>query len=311
MKPMHFGLSRVTRYMKRPTFRSHVAAHEAVISNEAWYGDNSPLLGPAFTARKTAERQQAMIEVLWRAAKRATRAGKKTQAEAYGDLGDKLDRCQPRQRCGSLACLMCLRAFQKAKVAAKEISINELAKRQAKKQLVLVTLIPKALMFSPGQFATMNIKKANRWLKDALTQAGINRVVVGSADLSWESRRGPNYLQLHWHLAMWTSNPAKLRRKLRKIFVGVRKHERPIDVAKSEDLGFLAYVNKVLKWPDLLRRARRELPELLRALDQIEPLELLVLRKLRVRAKAGGIAIVKLRSGENWVRNEKKRKSAN
>jgi hypothetical protein len=102
MKPMHFGLSRVTRYMKRPTFRSHVAAHEAVISNEAWYGDNSPLLGPAFTARKTAERQQAMIEVLWRAAKRATRAGKKTQAEAYGDLGDKLDRCQPRQRCGSL-----------------------------------------------------------------------------------------------------------------------------------------------------------------------------------------------------------------
>ena len=30
---------------QRPSFRSHVRAHEAVINNEEWYGDGPPSLG--------------------------------------------------------------------------------------------------------------------------------------------------------------------------------------------------------------------------------------------------------------------------
>ena len=35
----------------------HVHAHEAVITNEYWYGDGPPLMHPSLSARKTAERR--------------------------------------------------------------------------------------------------------------------------------------------------------------------------------------------------------------------------------------------------------------
>jgi uncharacterized C2H2 Zn-finger protein len=106
---------------------------------------------------------------------------------------------------------------------------------------VFVTVIPKAMMYTPGEFQKINIKKANRWLKDTLKPMG-KRMMLGSADLGWEKRRGGGYIQLHWHLIMWTSNPDNLVRKLKMIFRKTKQYERPVDVREAMDLGFLPYM---------------------------------------------------------------------
>ena len=131
----------------------------------------------SFTANKTSERQIEVHKLVLKAAKRAAKAGNQRQEEAYFKLYDRLEACRPKRRCGSMACPMCARAFQRAKTAAQMKLIRQLSKSQAKKDLVLVTLIPKTMTYGPGQFAQMDIRKANRWLKDILKQAGINRVI--------------------------------------------------------------------------------------------------------------------------------------
>ena len=123
-------------------FKTHVRAHEQIIGNENWYGDDAPSLGRSFTAKKTAERHQDVVQISGRAARRAAKAGFKKLAQDYDALADKLDDCRPRRRCGSLACPKCGRAFQKAKVAAQRRLIKKLAKARPGKQLVMANVIP-------------------------------------------------------------------------------------------------------------------------------------------------------------------------
>ena len=94
---------------------------------------------------------------------------------------------------------------------------------------------------------------------------------------------------------MWTSNPDGLEAKLRTAFRCTQKHERPVDVSVTRDLGFLGYKHKIIKLPELLRHARRQLPELLLVLDRTDPLDCLFLARLRLSAQAGGLAIRPIR----------------
>ena len=133
---------------------AHIRAHLAVVTNEFWYGDGPPTLGPSFTAIKTAERHRAVVQILLAAGKRAAAAGDKRLADAYFDVGDKLYGCRPRARCGSLACPKCARAFQKAKTAAQEALIAELAKTRTTRKLVMAKVIPLHLTFTASQLAS-------------------------------------------------------------------------------------------------------------------------------------------------------------
>jgi len=268
--------------------KKHAQAHEAVTGNEAWYGDKPPDLGQGFTAADAAERHTTVTEILLRAAKKADKHGNTASAEAYYQLLDKLEDCRLRHRCGSLACPGCARAYQKAKVAAHEDTITSL-KKGPNKQLVFVTLIPKKLMYQPGQFSKIDVKKASRWLKDVLKEIG-KRTILGSADLSWETRRGQGYIQLHWHLVMWTESPKKLKKKLASIFSRTKKHERPVKVRVADDLGVLPYLNKAIKLAELLRNKRTHLPELLLMLDRTDPIDLMVHTKMRLIAQSSQLA---------------------
>jgi hypothetical protein len=275
-------------------------AHEQIINNENWYRDEPPSLGQSFTAKKTAERHQEVLQILMRAAKRAA-AGSKKLAQAHSALADKLDGCRPRRRCGSLACPKCARAFQKAKFSAQRRLIKKLAKARTGKQLVMANLIPLWMTIRPDQLAQLDIAKRNRWLKDALAAAGFRRVMFGSVDISWE--RG--YYQLHWHIGMWTSNAEQLTKRLKAIFpstgkkwkrrLGIfpsdKKYRRPVVVSNTWSLGFIPYKDKVIKLPDLLRRNRTHLPELLLALDRTESLEPMVLSRLRLSAQCGRLVL--------------------
>jgi hypothetical protein len=125
--------------------------------------------------------------------------------------------------------------------------------------------------------------------------------MFGSVDISWE--RG--YYQLHWHIGMWTSNPKRLTKRLKAIFPSTgkkwkrrlaifpsdKKYHRPVVVSNTWSLGFIPYKDKVIKLPDLLRRNRTHLPELLLALDQTESLEPMVLSRLRLSAQCGRLAL--------------------
>ena len=174
----------------RPKFRAHVKAHKTVIGNEGWFRKGSPFLGKPFTVKKTVKRHAAVIDILARAAKRATKAADETLADAYHQLQAKLTECRPHRRCGSSACPKCARAFQRAKVAAEETIIADLATTRLNKHLVFVTIIPRGMTYRPGQFSQIDVVKANRWLKDVLDRHGIRRVILGSVDLGWEKRRG-------------------------------------------------------------------------------------------------------------------------
>lgn len=264
---------------RRPSkFKYHVKAQTTVIRNEAWYGDDPPNLGPQFTAKQTAERGQRLIKLLLGAAKRSRKSGDKELAGKYRDLAKKLTACRPRARCGSLACPQCARAFQKAKVAAQETLISKLNRPKSTKKLVMTSVVPLALTFKPQELVGLDIRKRNRWLKDILRKAGFDRVMFGSADISWEK----GYYQLHWHIAMWTADPKKLTARLTKLFPGKKPYDRPVVVSKTRDLGFLAYQNKGINLPDLLRRNQRHLAELLLLLARTEPLDLIFLMKLRL-----------------------------
>ena len=284
----HHQTKRHRQEPKSP-LKTHVRAHDQVTSNEFWYRDEPPVLDQSFSAAKTKERHTQVTGILLRAAKKAEKNGETDLAETYYELVDKLEGCRSKRRCGSLACPCCARAFQKAKVAAQEIMIESVRKNQPDKHLVFVTLIPKTKMYQPEEFQNIDISKANRWLKDVLKSGG-KRMMLGSADLGWETRRGDGYVQVHWHLTMWTSNIRELKTKLANLFPRVRKSERPVEVKEAEDLGFLGYMNKGIKWEEILRRNRRQMAELLLVLDGIEPLEMMVLCRLRVSAQSGRLA---------------------
>lgn len=276
---------------EQPQFRTHVRAHEAVISNEAWYCDGPPDLGKSFIAKKTDERQHTVTAILVRAAIRAAKASDGIRAEAIYRLVDKLEGCGPKRRCGSMACPRCARAFQKAKVAAEETVIQGIIKTSPGKQLVMVTIIPMTLRFPQGELTQLNIRKQNRWLKDQLRKAGFDRVMLGSADISWEKRGGEEYYQLHWHVGMWTMDRKRLKQRLRRIFSSKVERSRPIVLTKTYSLRFLGYMNKGVKLPKLLRGNRSSLPDLLLALDRTEPLDLMVLMGLRIEATATGLRL--------------------
>jgi hypothetical protein len=275
----------------RQKFRTHQKSHQTVISNERWFHKGQPFLGKPFTVKKTVKRHATLINILARAGKRESRATNDEAAHAYRRLRAKLKPCRPNRRCGSAACPKCARAFQRAKVEAEHIAITDLAKTRPSKQLVFVTIIPRGMTYFPGQFSQIDVLKANRWLKDVLDRQGIRRAIIGSVDLGWETRRGARYLQLHWHLAMWTTNPEGLEAKLKAIFLRPNKHERPIDVEVAKDLNFAGYMNKLIKLPHLLRCGRRVLPELSLVLDRFDPLAFLFLRKVRLSAQADGIVL--------------------
>jgi hypothetical protein len=122
---------------------------------------------------------------------------------------------------------------------------------------VMANLVALHLKVRPERLPAPDILKRNRWLKDVLRRAGLDRVMIGSADLSWEE----GFYQLHWHIAMWTTNPTKLSDKLKPLFPGVNAYDRPVVVSETRDLGFLPYKDKGIKLPDLLRRNRTHLPD--------------------------------------------------
>lgn len=277
--------SRARSPQSPPCFTTHRACHEAVLGNECWFSNGRPLLGRRFTMEKATKRKIEVIDLLFKSGRRERRNGDAGIASQLETLADKLFYCHAGRRCGSLACTECHRAFQKAKVAGQSTAIKQLAVKRREKLLVMANVIPLKIAYTPKELSTMNVRNLNRRLKDALAKASFDRVMLGSIDFSWED----GFYQPHWHIAMFTSDPKKLRERLKLMFPGQSRGDRPVVVSQTYDLNFLPYKDKAIKLPALLRNNRRHLSDLLLALDRTEPLELMVLCRMRVSAQDGGL----------------------
>ncbi len=286
--------------MIRSQFTTFIHEHKEVINNEYWYNDGPPLLGTSFSKAKTTQRHYQVIGILCRAARRETKAGNDVLAGAMQRLADKLADCKPGFRCGSLACPQCARAFQRAKVAGQRKCIKELGKSRARKTLVMANVIPLWMTYTDDELGKLDINQANRWLKSELANHGFNRVMFGSADISLED----GYYQLHWHIAIWTSNPARLTKRLKQIFPSEEEYDRPVHLKRAYNLKFLPYKDKGIKLPDLLRRNKKHLANLMLALDRAEPLTLMLLTRLRLSAQDNGLVFGRSKSNRrssNWA----------
>ena len=271
--------------------KSRNAIHQAVTGDEYWYGDDPPDLGKSFTAAKTIHRHHVVIGILKRAAKREAKIGSGNMASSLTVLTDKLINCRPGCRCGSLACPQCARAFQRAKVAGQKLCIEDLIVRRSEKALLVTAcVIPLWLKRKADQMNQLDIAGANRWLKAKLVEQGFDRVMLGSMDISLDE----GFYQPHWHIAMWTSNRARLTERLKEIFPGQDRYDRPVVVKECENLGFLGYQNKGIKLPDLLRHDRRHLPYLLLNFDQLDPLDLMVLMRVRIDVEDGQLVFKRM-----------------
>src|SRR5262249_42507414 len=157
--------------------KRYAAPQRAILKNEYWFGDGPPALGDQFTAALAEERSHQIIVILVRAAKRVKKKKNLPLARTYRALVRKLEKCRPQSRCGSTACTMCARAFQRAKTAAQERLILNMAKDGSGKLLAMVTLIPKKLEILPHELDELNIHHRNNGLKKLLKRAGFNRVI--------------------------------------------------------------------------------------------------------------------------------------
>ena len=93
------------------------------------------------------------------------------------------------------------------------------------------------MTYLPGQFSQIERPKANRWLNVSIGMEF--RVDPRQCRSRLENLRSNKYLQLHWHMAMWTNNPDGLEAKLKLIFRKAQKYERPFDLKITRNLDFL------------------------------------------------------------------------
>jgi hypothetical protein len=148
------------------------------------------------------------------------------------------------------------------------------------------------MTYTDEQLGQLDIREANRWLKAELAKRGFDRVMFGSTDISLEN----GYYQLHWHIGAWTSNSAGLTKRLKEIFPSKEEYDRPVLSSASYNLNFLPYKDKGIKLPDLLRRNKKHLANLLLALDRTDPLALMMLTRLRLSAQEGSLIFTRTKS---------------
>jgi hypothetical protein len=270
--------------MNQPRAQIYQQAYEAVLNSPYWYSDGPQLLDEKFNADNTGRRADVLIDILRRA---ANRKAERQLSKQYLSLADKLAACR-FDRCGSSACLKCLRAFQQAKAVAHCKVIHKLAAMHPNRLWHIVTIIPLELNYPSSTLHEFDAGAFNRHLIDTLTRGGLIRPFLGSIDFSLERFHARKCWQPHWHLPLQTNDPELLRAYLKEIFPPINKHDYPVDITEAKTLDFVPYVHKGVKINHLLRTGRTHLPELLLALDLINPLDLIVMHGLVLSAQGYG-----------------------
>ena len=148
-------------------------AHAAVLNNPYWYSNRPHVLSETFNAENTQKRADIVIDILRRAARRRTERHLSPQ---YLSLADKLAACR-LDRCGSSACLECLRAFQQAKTVAHRRVISKLATKYSGTLWCVVTIVPLELNYPHGTLHEFNAGEFNHHLNETLTWDRLDQTI--------------------------------------------------------------------------------------------------------------------------------------
>lgn len=259
----------------------HKRAHHEVVGNPYWFSDKPELLGPAFSAEKTDIRARDIIGVMQRAAR-----GKSLFADHFFLLADRLSGCTDNNRCGSTACVKCLRAFRQAKTVAHRELITRLAKLHGQKLVYLTTIIPWEQNYGLAHLTEFDATAFKRLLAEPFS--GYRLPFVGSVDFDLRTAAAGKYVQPHFHIAMYTGEYELARTTLKWHFDGKGKWAYPVDLTEMTDLHVVPYIHKAIKINNLLRNHRRCLPELLLALNNVHPLAFLVMKHVVLSVQEGG-----------------------
>jgi hypothetical protein len=144
-------------------------------------------------------------------------------------VADRLETCEPNQRCLSGACPECGRLFQRwfvrrsRKFIAKDISRPE-------HELVAVSIVPSDFLRRPGYLSALNIRNFIRREKVKFKNAGVD-VALGGIDFSFNEDREQKYLPFwspHFYLITSTKHRKMLRKKLRRLFSKAKEIPRPV-----------------------------------------------------------------------------------
>jgi len=150
-------------------------------------------------------------------------------------IADRLEACEPRERCCSGACPECGRLLQRWFVRkSKRLIRDEIDKPGY--TLVALSIIPYWSIARPGKLHTLDPANAQRRLKYALDKAGVG-VLIGGIDFSFNEDKEARYKpfwSVHFYLITSVANERQVR-QLRKIFKAAPGIPRPVRVPRFDN----------------------------------------------------------------------------
>jgi hypothetical protein len=162
----------------------------------------------------------------------------KTDAKAMV-VADRLETCEPEQRCLSGACPECGRLFQRWFVRrSKKFIAKHIAR--PKHELVAVSIIPSDLLVRPEYLSALNIRNFIRRAKVKLKKTGLD-VALGGIDFSFNEDHEQKYLPFwspHFYLITSTTDKVILKKKLCKLFSKTEEVPRPVKITSFKNKAF-------------------------------------------------------------------------
>ena len=241
-------------------------------------------------------------------------------------IADRLNSCEPKDRCCSGACPECGRLLQRW-FARKSKSLIHDEIDKFNHQLVALSIIPSWSTTRPGKLHTLDLTNVQRRLKYALDKADIG-VLIGGIDFSFNEDRDGRFEPFwspHFYLITSVDDERKLKRQLKHAFKGGPVIPRPVKVSRFDNLALrrsyafkMVFHRRIGMTNENRRDGRKcrdtshdklrapERLELFAYLDQAGFEQRLIFRKVEPSIKGSRVRIKPIPAGRHRIRRKSK-----
>ncbi|PHS74572.1 MAG: hypothetical protein COB59_12040 [Rhodospirillaceae bacterium] len=216
-------------------------------------------------------------------------------------LANKLDKCQPEDKCGSPACAEC-------NWLARRLHTRQMRRifKMSAKQFH-VCIVPIEFYFKPRALRQINVKRLKDTLRKQIARVGIKRVlIVGGIEVEYKFKR--KRMCLHWHLIFGNCTKGDIE-KLRRYYPNHREMKKsPIKPGEENRVYQYGIKNSTFGKNPHNRKPKRPYPKIhaehLYLLDRHTFHDLMFMRG--VRFNGGKLGIIKKSDLDQKTRNEKR-----
>ena len=152
-------------------------------------------------------------------------------------VADRLETCEPGQRCLSGACPECGRLFQRWFVRRSKKFIAKYIIRD-ERELIAISIVPRDAVRRAGQLHTGDIINLQRRLRYALGKTHIN-IAVGAIDFSFNEDREGKYEAFwcpHFYLITSSREKSSLGDQLRTIYPSGSEILKPVFISSFRNI---------------------------------------------------------------------------